>query len=53
KKHLCPHCPRAFARAYNLKTHIATHDPQRPKPYKCPYASCGRGFSRKHDLGRH
>ncbi|KZP00799.1 hypothetical protein CALVIDRAFT_213756 [Calocera viscosa TUFC12733] len=53
KKHQCPHCPRAFARAYNLKTHIATHDPQRPKPYKCPYASCGRGFSRKHDLGRH
>jgi len=43
----------AFARAYNLKTHMATHDPNRLKPYVCPQRSCGRSFSRKHDLGRH
>ena len=43
----------AFARAYNLKTHMATHDPNRLKPHVCPHASCGRSFSRKHDLGRH
>ncbi|KIY51333.1 hypothetical protein FISHEDRAFT_27185, partial [Fistulina hepatica ATCC 64428] len=53
KKYKCTICPRAFARAYNLKTHMATHDPNRPKPHVCPYRSCGRSFSRKHDLGRH
>lgn len=45
--------PIAFARAYNLKTHMATHDPNRLKPHVCPQRSCGRSFSRKHDLGRH
>lgn len=53
KKYKCTACPRAFARAYNLKTHMATHDPNRLKPYVCPQRSCGRSFSRKHDLGRH
>ncbi|KAJ7352270.1 hypothetical protein DFH08DRAFT_643391, partial [Mycena albidolilacea] len=43
----------AFARAYNLKTHMDTHDPNRLKPHVCPHRSCGRSFSRKHDLGRH
>ena len=43
----------AFARAYNLKTHIQTHDPNRLKPYACHHKSCGRSFSRKHDLTRH
>jgi hypothetical protein len=32
---------------------MATHDPNRLKPYVCPQRSCGRSFSRKHDLGRH
>lgn len=53
KKYRCSACPRAFARAYNLKTHMATHDPNRLKPHVCPQRSCGRSFSRKHDLGRH
>jgi hypothetical protein len=53
KKYRCMTCPRAFARAYNLKTHMATHDPNRLKPHVCPQRSCGRSFSRKHDLGRH
>ncbi|KAG5654043.1 hypothetical protein H0H81_008059 [Sphagnurus paluster] len=53
KKYKCSSCPRAFARAYNLKTHMATHDPNRLKPHVCSYPSCGRSFSRKHDLGRH
>ncbi|KZT06328.1 uncharacterized protein LAESUDRAFT_759508 [Laetiporus sulphureus 93-53] len=53
KKYQCPSCPRAFARAYNLKTHIQTHDPNRSKPYSCHHKSCGRSFSRKHDLTRH
>ncbi|PWN46983.1 hypothetical protein IE53DRAFT_306617, partial [Violaceomyces palustris] len=52
-------CERAFARAYNLNTHLSTHDPDpsRSKPFPCPYPSCksegGRSFSRKHDLQRH
>jgi hypothetical protein len=53
KKYKCTACPRAFARAYNLKTHMATHDPNRLKPHMCPHRACGRSFSRKHDLGRH
>jgi hypothetical protein len=53
KKYSCNQCSRAFARAYNLKTHMATHDPNRLKPHVCPHRSCQRSFSRKHDLGRH
>jgi len=53
RKHKCLKCTRAFARAFNLKTHMATHDPNRLKPHICPHRNCGRSFSRKHDLGRH
>jgi len=53
KKYQCPNCPRAFARAFNLKTHRETHNPNRAKPHACPFPACGRSFSRKHDLGRH
>ncbi|KAF8133112.1 hypothetical protein K438DRAFT_2128783, partial [Mycena galopus ATCC 62051] len=37
KKYKCSACPRAFARAYNLKTHMAMHDPNRLKPHVCPH----------------
>lgn len=58
KRFQCPKCDRAFARAYNLNTHLSTHDPDpvRSKPFPCPYPSCkteNRSFSRKHDLQRH
>jgi uncharacterized Zn-finger protein len=50
---LTTHCPLAFARAFNLKTHMDTHNPERAKPFICPHSSCKRSFSRKHDLQRH
>jgi hypothetical protein len=53
RKYPCPQCPRSFARQFNLKTHMATHDPNRTKPHVCHHTGCGRSFSRKHDLGRH
>jgi len=53
RKHQCPNCFRAFARPFNLKTHMDTHKSDRLKPYVCPLLSCGRSFSRKHDLQRH
>lgn len=53
KRHVCPVCARGFARAFNLKSHMATHDQNRPKPFTCPHEGCERGFSRSHDLERH
>ncbi|WWC87237.1 uncharacterized protein L201_002125 [Kwoniella dendrophila CBS 6074] len=53
KRHKCQICGRAFARAFNLKSHVQTHNPLRAKPYQCPHTSCKRGFSRLHDLERH
>ncbi|RSH90294.1 hypothetical protein EHS25_001628 [Saitozyma podzolica] len=53
KRHKCNLCGRGFARAFNLKSHIQTHNPLRPKPHMCPHPTCKRGFSRLHDLERH
>jgi NAD-dependent dihydropyrimidine dehydrogenase PreA subunit len=63
----CPHCRfcesecqdfiigsfllLASARKHNLKTHIATHNKEQSKCFAC--STCGRGFTRKHDLRRH
>ncbi|KAH8100470.1 hypothetical protein BXZ70DRAFT_148403 [Cristinia sonorae] len=53
KKYPCHLCHRRFARQFNLKTHMQTHDPNRAKPHACDHPGCGRAFSRKHDLMRH
>ncbi|RSH76532.1 uncharacterized protein EHS24_005521 [Apiotrichum porosum] len=53
KRHKCHVCGRGFARAFNLKSHVQTHDPLRPKPHQCPHPMCKRSFSRLHDLERH
>ncbi|KAJ3274268.1 hypothetical protein HK104_004140 [Borealophlyctis nickersoniae] len=49
----CPHpgCTRTFSRRFNLQTHLGTHDPNRPRPYKCTL--CPRSFVRQPDLERH
>ena len=53
RKFQCPKCSRAFARQFNLKQHMETHNPLRVKPFLCTYPTCGKRFSRKHDLLRH
>ncbi|KAJ3411709.1 hypothetical protein HDV05_001819 [Chytridiales sp. JEL 0842] len=54
KLYPCPHCPRTFTRQSNLKTHIPTHSPSRPRPFVCNHASgCTRGFVRIYELERH
>ena len=51
KIHQCPHCPHTSNRANNMKEHILTHNPNRPKKFPCP--KCGKRFARKHDMRRH
>ncbi|KAJ3119520.1 hypothetical protein HK098_005381 [Nowakowskiella sp. JEL0407] len=51
KVYPCPHCQREFTRRYNLKAHLDTHIPNRPRPFVCE--ECNKGFVRIHDLNRH
>ncbi|KAI8343076.1 hypothetical protein BC941DRAFT_410372 [Chlamydoabsidia padenii] len=51
KIHHCPHCHHTSNRANNMKEHILTHDPYRPKLFACNI--CQKRFARKHDMKRH
>ncbi|KAI8086626.1 uncharacterized protein BX664DRAFT_336358 [Halteromyces radiatus] len=51
KIHHCPHCHHTSNRANNMKEHILTHDPHRPKLFAC--STCQKCFARKHDMKRH
>ncbi|KAG0229352.1 hypothetical protein BGW41_003051 [Actinomortierella wolfii] len=46
-----PGCDKAFTRAFNLRSHLNTHNGERP--HKCPHADCNWDFVRRHDLDRH
>ncbi|CDR39719.1 CYFA0S03e06458g1_1 [Cyberlindnera fabianii] len=45
----CKHCGKAFAKGYNLKSHLKTHSDERP--FQCSF--CDRSFARNHDKKRH
>lgn len=45
----CISCSKVFSRNYNLKSHLATHDTERPFP--CGY--CNKRFARQNDCKRH
>ena len=49
--HYCPKCDHTSNRANNMKEHILTHDPERPKNYGCDI--CTKRFARKYDMERH
>ncbi|KAL8723101.1 MAG: hypothetical protein Q9181_007356 [Wetmoreana brouardii] len=55
--HECKVCGRLFKRAYNWKSHMRTHDPERNYPYPCTAmignTPCAKKFMRKTDLDRH
>ncbi|KAI8140352.1 hypothetical protein BJV82DRAFT_623601 [Fennellomyces sp. T-0311] len=50
-RHNCPHCSHTSNRANNMREHILTHDPNRPKNFLCDL--CPKRFARKHDMKRH
>ncbi|KAF9323117.1 hypothetical protein BG006_001746 [Podila minutissima] len=44
-------CSKSFTRAFNLRSHLNTHNGERP--HKCPEEGCDWDFVRRHDLDRH
>lgn len=50
---VCLLCGKGFARSYNHKQHMETHNENRHKPHVCHYVDCQRPFVRKTDLDRH
>ncbi|KAG0333844.1 hypothetical protein BG000_008842 [Podila horticola] len=44
-------CNKSFTRAFNLRSHLNTHNGERP--HKCPEEGCDWDFVRRHDLDRH
>ncbi|KAG0329323.1 hypothetical protein BGZ99_002604, partial [Dissophora globulifera] len=44
-------CTKSFTRAFNLRSHLNTHNGERP--HRCPEPGCEWDFVRRHDLDRH
>lgn len=50
----CDVCPnKGFARRYNFRQHMLTHEAHRKKDHVCPHGGCTKAFTRKTDLVRH
>lgn len=49
----CDICGTGFVRAYNKKTHMARHNPNRSRDHHCTFEDCDNKFERKTDLQRH
>lgn len=52
-KFRCDICNTGFVRAYNKKTHMIRHNPDRRREHRCTYDDCQNEFERKTDLQRH
>lgn len=52
-KYSCEVCGTKFVRMYNKNTHLARHNPNRPKDNVCSYDECEMRFERRTDLERH
>ncbi|RKP00607.1 hypothetical protein CXG81DRAFT_13002 [Caulochytrium protostelioides] len=46
-----PGCDKMFMTPLNLKSHLRTHNPD--KPFACQEDGCDASFRRHHDLKRH
>ena len=55
--HDCRVCGKLFKRAYNWKSHMETHNPERKHPHPCTAMvgnqPCAKKFQRKTDLDKH
>lgn len=49
----CDKCPLVFDRAYNLREHLKTHDPNCVKEFECPLNHCPHASHRRADMHRH
>ncbi|KAJ4301632.1 hypothetical protein N0V90_003725 [Kalmusia sp. IMI 367209] len=52
-RYSCEICGTGFVRMYNKNTHMARHNPDRPKDNICTFDGCDMKFERKTDLDRH
>ncbi|ODA83148.1 hypothetical protein RJ55_01658 [Drechmeria coniospora] len=50
-RYVCQTCSKAFSRPSSLRIHSHSHTGE--KPFRCPYAGCGKAFSVRSNMKRH